>query len=163
MLMSLTDYAKHRGVSKMTVSNAVRKGRLRESVAYSGAGKPKIRDVALADKEWEENLDLSTAPAAVREKFDEGPSAHDGMSLSEASAVEKVWRAKTAELKFREAAKELIPARDVEARLVSVFTECKTKLLGIPSRARQALPHLTVADIGTLEGLIREALEGLAE
>jgi phage terminase Nu1 subunit (DNA packaging protein) len=48
-------------------------------------------------------------------------------------------------------------------RLVSVFTACKTRLLAIPSRARQALPHLVAADLGVLEALIREALEDLVE
>jgi hypothetical protein len=185
--MTLTAYAKRRGVSAMTVSRAVKKGRLRASVVRDENGDPKIGDPDLADREWESNTDYTDAPqrapntppsAAVQPPpvptFSKPPDPADDeprdppevqpsdATIATSAAREKHWKAKLAELKYREEAGELIPAADVERRLIETFTSSKTKLLGVPSRARQALPHLSVADIGVLEGLVREALEDLA-
>lgn len=187
--MTLTAYAARRKVSKMAVSKAVSSGRLVASVGRDARGRPQIIDADLADREWTAKTDLSKAPTYVKERAEqraaepapprvdpfghlprlEEPadpgaprSAHAEMTLSEASTIEKVWKAKAAELKYRQDAGELVPAKDVAHRLEDVFHGCRTKLLGVPSRARQALPHLTVADIGVLENLVREALEDLA-
>lgn len=168
--ITLTAYAKHRGVSVMTISRAVKRGRLARCVVRDEYGSPKIADVALADREWAENSDYTDAPhrlAAQRPP----PAAGDleaptddapaGGSLADHSARLKRWHADLAELKFRKAAGDLIPAGDVERRLVDVFTACKAKLLALPSRAKQALPHLSHADLEALEALVREALEEL--
>jgi phage terminase Nu1 subunit (DNA packaging protein) len=152
-------------VSHVAVQRAIKAGRLSQSVVNG-----RIVDPDLADREWESTTDLSKAPGYVRERADQRAeqepdvvmSAHEGMSLSEASAVEKIWKAKAAELKFRQEARELVPAKEVENRLTAVFHTCKTRLLGVPSRAKQSLPHLTVADIAALEALVREALEELS-
>lgn len=176
--MSCAAYAKRRGVTAMAVSAAIRKGRLKESVRRNRAGVPKITDPELADREWDANTDLTRAPTYVKERAGKRdaapapqnrggrpPAKDDGdktPSLSDAAAAEKHWRAKLAELQYREKAGELVEVKEVAAKLVDVFTQCKTKLLGIPSRARQQLPHLTAADVGTLEELVREALEELA-
>jgi len=39
----------------------------------------------------------------------------------------------------------------------------RTHLLGLPTRAKQRLPHLSNADLGVLDGLVRESLEELAD
>ncbi len=165
-------FAKWFGVSGNAVSKALKSERLVKSIVVVDTPRgreKKIIDPELAAEEWKANTDVTEGPAFLRMR--ETPvsaapvteRAHEGMTLNEASASEKVWKAKIAELKFKQEAGDLVPAAEVSAKLVTVFSECKTALLGIPSRARQALPHLTVADIGTIEGLIREALEALGE
>jgi phage terminase Nu1 subunit (DNA packaging protein) len=67
-----------------------------------------------------------------------------------------------AEIELAEKRGELLPAKDVESRLVNVFAHCKTKLLGVPARARQRDPSLTGPQVALIETLIREALEDLA-
>ena len=179
--LSLTAYAKRKGVSKMAVSQAIASGRLSASVTRNARGQPKIADPELADQEWAANTDLSRAPAYVKGRAEspaetppgEPDQPHDpselattaqpGMSLQAATALEKVWKAKLAELKYRQEAAELIPASQVRRTLENTFASCKTKLLAIPSRARQQLPELTGTQLGTIENLIREALEGLSE
>lgn len=132
-----------------------------------------IVDPDLADREWDRKTDLSRAPVYVRERAAaRSPAApavaeadDDGeavLDMADASAREKHWRAKLAELKFKEAAGELVPAAGVKAELESVFRSCRTKLLGIPSRARAAMPGLSLADVAKIEAFVREALEDLA-
>lgn len=172
----------------MAVSEAIKNGRLVKSVVRNEFDQPKIADPDLADREWEANTDstkrmnaaggvdpmfgTATLGAPIPpERFedDDGEPVPPKRELDDsgaetvASATQrlKAAQADLAELKFKEAARELVPARDVEARLVSVFTSCKTRLLAIPSRARQALPHLTNADVASIETLVREALEEL--
>jgi hypothetical protein len=163
-LVNQTEYAKRRGVSKMTISRAVDRGRLVNSVVRDPGGKFLGILPTLADQEWAANSDYTDAPQrAPGADSDPEMGSESDATMGAVSVKEKYWKAKLAELKFKEAAAELIPARDVERKLVDVFTSCKTRLLGIPSRAKQALPHLTVADIGALDVLIREALEELAD
>jgi hypothetical protein len=49
--ISLRAYARHRGVSAPTVSRAIRRGQLSQSVTWRD-GIPSINDVAAADREW---------------------------------------------------------------------------------------------------------------
>lgn len=146
-------YAKHRGCSGMAVSHAIKSGRLRNSVVYVN-GKPKIKDFDLADQEWAGNTDYTDAP-------EQAPDL-DG-TIGAGAAAQKYWQAKLAEQKFKKEARELIPANEIEAEWTSILGSVKTKLLGVPSRAKQALPHLSLADISTLETLIREVLTDIAK
>lgn len=170
--MSLRAYGRHRGTSAVAVLRAVRRGRLVQSVVLVG-GKAKIADPALADQEWEANTDLSRAPGYVKERqapTAAGPSpstaatpAKGPSPLTEASAREKAAKANLAELEYRRRAGELVQAVAVEARVVELVTQARTKLLGVPAKAKQALPHLSAADVRVLDRLIREALTELAE
>jgi hypothetical protein len=170
--LSLRAYATMRGDSPEAVSRAIKGGRLVKSVTYVD-GVPKIADPALADQEWEDNTDRSRAPDAVKAKAaaraagtppsDEAAAADSAASgLAGASAREKHWRALTAELKYRQAAGELVSAAEVQAELTNVFTTCRTKLLGLPSKLKQRFPELSVEVLAGVDDVVREALEELA-
>lgn len=145
----------------MSVSTAVKVGRLKASVVRDVFGQPKIGDPDLADREWDSNTDsqrrINAAGGIDPTALPQFPE--DGMTSTERL---KSAQADLAELKYKEAAGELVPVEDVDRRLVAVFSQCKTRLLAIPSRTRQALPHLSAADVTTIRDLIREALEELA-
>jgi hypothetical protein len=148
--LSLRAYARRRGCSAEAVSKAITTGRLSRSVVRVD-GQPKIADPDLADREWAEATDQTRSPLR----------AADGLKLQEELARAKHWEANLKEQQFREREGELVEAKLVEAQLAEVFTQCRTKLLGVPSRARQLLPHLTNADVAVLEDLQREALQDL--
>jgi len=162
-LTSLSAFARRHGVSIPTVRRGVFKGRLTKSVIDTPGGY-KIVDVELADREWAASANHGTLPAADRERLDgdEIPEISEDMTLTEASVIEKRWRGKMVQLEYRKKAGDLIEASEVEAGLAEVFSECRTKLLGVPIRARQRLPHLTKEDMLVIEELQREALEALA-
>lgn len=85
------------------------------------------------------------------------------VTAADATAAEKYWKAQTAELDFKAKAGELVNAKQVETEIAGMIASARQKLLAIPSKAKSALPHLTLADVETLERLLRDALEGLAD
>ncbi len=166
--MSVRAYARRRGVSAPAVLNAIKAGRLRASLVSTPGGM-KIADPDLADREWDENTDLSRAPGYVRARAegrgDEAPAPPSGdqpLSLLEASAREKEWKARLAELEYNERTGQLVDAVKLEAKLVEAHTRARTKLLGLPAKMKTAIPALTRADLVTVDRLIREALEEIA-
>lgn len=156
----------------MAVSKAVRGKRLRESVEVGPNGRPFIVNPDLADKEWDENTDHSRAPGYVKEHADKARarrrkgkgrrSTKQGPALSDSSAEEKRWRAKIAELKYREADGELVRSSVVERLWAAEIVATKTKILGIPARVRLRAPALTDGDIALIEEEVRAALEDVA-
>ena len=167
--MTLTEFANFIGVSKMTVSRACKPGgRIASFVVRDADGRAaSINDPELAKQAWVANSDYTDAPQRAPQLAPTParaptPTEDEPPNLHEASAREKHWKAELAELKFKEAAGELVPAAEVRSKVEGAFRTCKTKLLAIPSRARQAIPHLTIAETASLEDLIREALEELA-
>jgi phage terminase Nu1 subunit (DNA packaging protein) len=57
----------------------------------------------------------------------------------------------------------LLPAEQVQKVWANSVAIVKTKLLAVPSRLRQRIPHLTLEEIAIAEELIRESLEELSE
>lgn len=144
------------GGDPMAVSRAVKRGRLVHSVKDG-----KIVDAELADREWEENTDLSKAPGYVREKA-AGVQGDSPENMAEASLREKHWKSKLAELKYKQEAGELVIASEVEREWVDILSHVRTRLLAIPTYVKQAAPHLEVADVALIEQHVRDALEELS-
>jgi hypothetical protein len=167
--LSLRAYAQHRkllglpGGSLQSVQRAIEAERI--SFMLVG-GQKRIPDPDAADREWAANTDHSRAPGSVKDQADwfedEGD---DGVepSLRDASAREKHWKALTAELNYRRQAGELVEAAAAEERWLALIATAQTKLLAIGSRMKQRLPHLTISDIATIDDLVRESLEELAD
>lgn len=159
----MAGYARHRGVHQAAVLRAIRKGRLKRSVARDAKGRHAITDVALADAEWAANTDLTKAPTKVKERAaarDEGRRAPSG--LADAAAEEKRWRAKRAQLEYQRISGDLVSASAVRAGLAEVLARFRTKTLGLPSKAKQMIPDLAPADVLALQRIAREMLEELA-
>jgi terminase small subunit / prophage DNA-packing protein len=146
---SQADLARALGVSRQAVSQGIKEGRLPKSTARDSLGSFRILDLEAAVKEWHENSSRPNEPEAE--------------TLENASATLKKWQAALAELKFREAAKEYVLGSEVFKERAEDYSAIRTRLLAIPSRARQALPHLVAADLAVLENLIGEALTELSE
>ena len=178
--LSVRAYARQRGVSHQAVLRAIARGRLQTSLIVV-AGVTKIADRARADQEWAANTDLSKAPDHIKARAaalegDQDPEAttaegdapaaaaegDEPASLANSSAIEKHWKAKLAELHYKQRAGELVHAADMTAAIAEAFSTLRTKLLGLPSKAKQQLPHLTLSDLATLDSIVRETLEALA-
>ena len=57
----------------------------------------------------------------------------------------------------------LIPRDQVEKVWADAVTIARTKLLAVPTRARQRIPHLTLEEVAILDDLQREALQELSD
>lgn len=158
--LSLRAYARHReaaglaGGTLRAVQVAIESGRLSKSITKD----KKIASASAADAEWNATTHVDRIPIG-------GPT-HAGPppppDLAESRARREAAEAALAEIELAEKRRELVPAKDVESRLVNVFAQCKTKLLGVAARARQRDPGLSGPQIEIFEALIREALDDLA-
>lgn len=157
----------------------------------TGKKLPKIGDPDLADREWSANSDYTDAPQRAQftpQPATKGPedatvlkqavfgdeetspdtnsssssSVAQPIEMSVAAARSKHWEAELKQLKFKEAARELVPAEDVKQAVADVFAECRTKILGVPAYLRQQDPSFTDAQIKTVNAAIYAALEALA-
>jgi phage terminase Nu1 subunit (DNA packaging protein) len=147
---TLRDVAARLQVKHQSLSEAIAAGKMTDGVAVDARGRARIVDVDAFVKQWRELHAL------------EDVALPDGVpQLAESKARREAALAALAEIELAERQSELVRAADVEARLVNVFSNCKTKLLGVPSRARQRDPTLTGPQIDLFESLIREALEDL--
>lgn len=162
--LSLRAYARHRkerelaGGTLYAVQTAIKSGRLKKSVTPDG----QIASAAAADAEWDatthvDRIPLSGPTSAIGEN-----AASRAPDLAESRARREAAEAALAEIELAEKRRELVLAKDVESRLVNVFAQCKTKLLGVAARCRQRDPALTGPQIELIESLVREACEDLA-
>lgn len=168
---TLTALAKVLGLHKMTVSVGVKNGRLSGACFERDAnGRPWITDLDQAQKEWAENCKVEHRPAHIIDREEAraaamtvlepaGESTEKPGTVVGAAERKRHWEAKTAELEFREQAKELANVAIFEKRVADLAARLKTKLLGIPSRLKQAEPETSIRQLNVLEDLIRETLE----
>lgn len=71
-------------------------------------------------------------------------------------------KAELLELERKQKEQILVKAEEVEAKWVEIITLARTKLLGIPTKAKQRIPDLDTDAIGVLDDIVREALEDIA-
>jgi len=186
---SLRDLAKRLGTSHVALRRLVLAGTITSGVRHEG-GKVEVTDGDAAAKDWLEKVDRSRAPAYVRENADrvaaeiaskggrpkklpeqeiagaeiggeENPIGIPPLAVS--AAKEKYYRAEKARMDVVTRAGGLVERARVRQVLEGAFRACRTKLLGLPPRLRQELPHLSAADAELVERLVREALEDLAD
>lgn len=187
--LTLTAYAKLRGVSVKSVSRAIAAGRLVASVGRTDRGLPTIVDPDLADREWDANTqrrpDQSGAPepapsarAAARPAPQSEPPAARAipadlptgiadLNTSRAVRAHALARRDTAhadlaELELAQMRGRLVDADAARADVEQAYSLVKTRLLRVPSDLAQRLPHLADEVVPVLEELQRQALEELA-
>ncbi len=164
------EFAALKGVSAQAVGQAIRDGRLEKCLVYEkGKNKPRINPV-IAAKEWEQNTDhskrtvgadLRVKPPTTADGLDPEP-AKGGNVLYQSRMMYEAYRARTAKLEYEKAAGKLVDADAVKSTWVKIVTDAKTKIMALPSKAKSNIPHLTTADVATLERLVREALEDIS-
>jgi hypothetical protein len=152
---SVKELAKMLGVRETAVIRAINDRRI-SAKRNKKSGRITIPDLAKAREEWETNSRPWISSEGGRRT---GPPS----GLAIATQQEREARAKLAQLAYETKSKQLVPVADVMLDWASYITRCKTKLLALPSRAKQRIPHLTVSEIAELDALVREALAELAD
>lgn len=166
--LSQNAYAKHRGESAASVQRAIASGRLSTSLV-DVKGVAKIISAELADAEWESKTRPS-AEANAKNLKAQRKLPVDKIDYNEArrrTQIEVLKQAKHAseanELRLAKERGDTISKDEARADVVEAYTRVRTKLLGVPKRCKQRIPHLSVKEVGIIMGLQREALEELAD
>ena len=159
-----------------------------EKALSSGRKVPVITNPEKARVAWGQNVDpnqvrdrqvmsQSRAAAHARAKGEEpappaGGGDDDGAqvltagkgvpTIAQSKAITEAYKARITKLEYEEKVGKLVNADQMKIRLVNMITAAKSKLMGVPSKAKSRIPTLTVRDIEELETLVAEALEELS-
>ena len=183
--MNLQQYANHRkalglrGTSHVAVLKAIQAGRLAPP-AVTRKGRGWEINAELADQQWADATDPKERGAGYHRGEEPPPDAKPlpptkpppqwqepgnpkgvpprAVSESVLAAV----KAKRETMALHREEKKLLPRDQVEKAMADNYTIIRTKLLALPTRARQRIPHLTLEEVAILDELQREALEDLA-
>lgn len=180
-LISKSEAADVLGVSRTAVYKAIKQGRL--PVVRSADGRELIKSETLredwfantmkkigrgpkppmGETDWPEPRPKRERPAPEPERLASPEAGEIVPEYNESRARTEFLKAELLELERKEKEGLLVRAADVQAKWVEVLTISRTKVLGVPSKAKQRIPDLTQDQIAILEDIIREALEELAE
>ena len=177
------------GVTKEAVYAAIRTNRL--SVVRTNDGRELINSDTMRD-EWKRNtqkrIGVGPKPPAgtvdrtpLRPGEREARAAHttppptsSSSSSGLAETTERIpdydesrartehLKAELLELERKQKEQILVKAEEIEKKWVEIVTLARTKLLGIPTKAKQRIPDLDTDAIGILDDIVRETLEDLA-
>jgi hypothetical protein len=184
-LISKADAARALGVTSEAVYAAIRTNRL--SVVRTGDGRELVNSATMRE-EWDRNTQKRIGrgpkpPAGTIERTPKRPGeltpqerrdqqADSGRNLAdtneaipdynESRARTEHLKAELLELERKEKERILVKAEEVEAKWVEIITMARTKILGIPTKAKQRIPDLDTDAISLLDDIVRETLEDLA-
>jgi len=168
------------GVSRPAVHATIKAGRLSAITTVDGRV---LVDSETMREEWARNTQTrrgvgpkppARPPTPLRSREERMVPRAPGTETRNATTNEAIpdyndSRARTEHLKaelleLERKQKEglLVLASDVEARWVEIITLARTKILGIPTKAKQRIPDLDTDAIGLLEDIVRETLEDLS-
>lgn len=190
--ISLREFGRLIGVSGEAVRKAVDTGRIPkaavgEIVLGSGKTRPAIKNIELAKTGFARNTDQmqvrtaeqinngkraaeavragQAAPAPVDRQRNIAPPPDAGSrapSINESRQITEAYKARTAKLEYEEKLGKLVDVQKAKALMAPKIVAARNLLMGVPSKAKTVMPHLTVRDIEKLEELIANALNEVA-
>lgn len=184
-LISKADAARALGVTYQAVYAAIRTNRL--SIVRTADGQELVNSETMR-QEWDQNTQKRIGrgpkpPAGTKEFTPLRPAEVEALTARRTTAAHQSALAETQEiipdyndsrartehlkaelLELERKQKEqiLVKAEEVEAKWVEIITMARTKILGIPTKAKQRIPDLDTDAIGLLDDIVRETLEDLA-
>jgi hypothetical protein len=93
---------------------------------------------------------------------DDSPEPEEIPSYNDSRARSEFEKANILEMDRKTKANMLLPREEVGQAWDAAVNITRTVMLGVPSKAKQRIPHLTPDEVAVLMDLIREALSGLA-
>lgn len=149
--VTLTAYAKMKGVSTEAVSKAVRVGRLSKSVVFDAKSRPRVIP-AIADQEWSDNTNSAqqrvpaVAPPRPEPAPEPEPQARDEpktATFQQARTLREAYMARLAKLEFDEKSGLLVKADAVKNEAFKTARIVRDGLLNIPDRIAAELANET--------------------
>ncbi len=127
-LLSLRQYAAHKGVTLKAVQKAIADHRI-ETTDLDGVIKI---DAELADKQW---LERTSKPKQVKNE--------DVESYHKSKAEKEYYLAQLAKLDYRARTKELLESEDVKATITKLNSIAKQHLMNIPAHCAPDLASMS--------------------
>jgi phage terminase Nu1 subunit (DNA packaging protein) len=174
-MITRAEAAQALGVSKQAVYKAVTEGRLTSKNCVDG--QIRVNSETMYE-EWTRNSQsrIGVGPKPPGEKVDKSAlrSREERLSpritktseavpdYNESRARTEHLKAELLELERKQKEGLLVSTTDVEAKWVEIVVMARTKILGIPTKAKQRIPDLDVDAIEVLDAIVRETLEDLA-
>lgn len=140
--ISAAQYATHRGVSKPAVLQAIREGRLKQSVTREEGQKAYKIDPELADKEWAATTSLDRGEHNNRMMLRDAGAEGDAASFAASRAKREAYEAELARLKFEQQAGTLVDAESVKKEAFKTSRTIRDAMLNIPDRVASELSGL---------------------
>jgi len=168
-LITRSEAARALGVTPEAVYAAVKTGRL--PVVRTADGRELVNSETMREhwsKNTQKRIGRGPKPPAGQKAF---PAARPRMAKTEESipdydesrARTEHLKAELLELDRKQKEGVLVKAEEVEMKWVEIVTLAKTKILGIPTKAKQRIPDLDTDAVSMLESIVRETLEDLSE
>jgi hypothetical protein len=178
-LITKAEAARALGVTREAVYGAIKAARL--SVVRTQDGRELIQSDTMRD-EWARNTQKRIGrgpkppagvsartplrPAEQRRNSEADPSlartTETIPDYDESRARTEHLKAELLELERKQKESLLVKAEEIEAKWLEIVTLARTKILGIPTKAKQRIPDLDTDAIGLLDDIVRETLEDLA-
>ncbi len=172
----LIETATSRSCSRQNLERLSRRGRLPKSTTQNERGVLRFHEELLV-AEYLANVDHSQIgssqphrarpePPQIQPETAENreiwPNDSDIPEYTISRARAEYEKANLLELDRKKKEGELLLRSDVQKAWSDAINASKTKLLALPTMAKQRIPHLDLEEIEILTELVREALEGLA-
>jgi len=174
-MITRAEAARALGVSKQSVYRAVKEGRLTSKECADG--QIRVNSETMYE-EWrgksQPRIGVGPKPPGDAVSRPGLRSREERMSpritktneaipdYDESRARTEHLKAELLELERKQKEGLLVPAADVEAKWVEIVVLARTKIMGIPTKAKQRIPDLDVDAISVLDAIVRETLEDLA-
>lgn len=165
-----------RSCSRQNLERLATKGRLPKSTTKNSRGVYRFREETLI-AEYLANVDHSQKhsiqphrsrpeppkrTSETLENSENWPNDSEIPDYTVSRARAEYEKANLLELDRKRKEGELLTRSEVEKAWTDAISASKTKLLALPTMAKQRIPHLDLEEIEILTELIREALEALA-
>lgn len=164
--LSVSAYARHRGVSHVAVLKAIKSGRIERN----GDG---TIDVSKADTAWRNNTNVAQQrkpDAEIEPQVQAQPESlpqttTGGPSYAQSRAVREAYNARLAKLEYEERTKSMVKIDTVKVAWFSILRVLRDRAMNLPDRLAPVLASETdqkvVRDL--LEAELRQILDDAAD
>ena len=160
MLLTITDFAKVKGLSRQRVSKAVQTGKLEGAVV--NRGKKKFIDKDLGLQLWDQTTPITHQVAIPTQTKKELKKQVDGMSADEipdfniSRAKKEFYTAELARIQVEQQKKELISAKEVEKKSFEMAVGIREAFMTLPDRVSNLFASET--DASAIDSVMRQEI-----
>ena len=159
-LITRKQAAEEMGVTIQAVYMAIKQGRL--TAIKDNQGKIVINSDTMKD-EWAKRSEPKLIKKIEHKTYKSSQSETEYPEYGESKARTEHLKAELLEIERKQKEEQLVSSKEVKATWLQLIALAKTKVLGIPSKAKQRIPDLDVSAMNCLEDIVRESLEEIAD